>query len=133
MPVSRNCRRATRRGYRSTAAIAAAAAGDQLIDNFYKRGRKVKVALYANVAATGTPVVLIKRVDGMPPKFAALASFPSMAAQATATTSAAPALALANRSKQAWQQCCDYCRCASMASKASRMRRTWGFLAFSVS
>ena len=55
-----------------------AAAGDQLIDNFYKRGRKVKVELYANVAASGTPVVLIKRVDGVPPKFAALAGFPWM-------------------------------------------------------
>jgi hypothetical protein len=56
----------------------AAAAGDQLIDNFYKRGRKVKIELYPTVAATGTPVVIEKRVDGVPPKFAALASFPWM-------------------------------------------------------
>jgi hypothetical protein len=54
----------------------AAAVGDQLIDNFYKRGRKVKVELFNNVAATGTPVVIIKRVDGVPPKFAALAGYP---------------------------------------------------------
>ncbi|WP_317205302.1 hypothetical protein [Janthinobacterium sp.] len=56
----------------------AAAAGDLLIDNFYKRGRRVKVELYADVAAAGVPVVLIKRIDGVPPKFAALAGFPWM-------------------------------------------------------
>ena len=56
--------------------VDAAAIGDKLIDNFYRRGRKVKVELFANVAATGTPVVVIKRVDGVPPKFAALAGFP---------------------------------------------------------
>ncbi|SNS30998.1 hypothetical protein SAMN06265795_102153 [Noviherbaspirillum humi] len=53
-----------------------AQAGDSLIDNFYRRGRKVKIELYNNVAATGTPVSVIKRVDGVPPKFAALPSFP---------------------------------------------------------
>ena len=54
----------------------AAAKGDMLIDNFYKRGRKVKVELFNNVAATGTPIVVIKRADGVPPKAAALATFP---------------------------------------------------------
>ena len=54
----------------------AAAAGDALIDNFYKRGRQVRVDLYDNVAMTGTPVSLVKRVDGVPPKFAALPGFP---------------------------------------------------------
>ena len=54
----------------------AAAAGDLLIDNFYKRGRKVRVDLYDNVAFAGTPVSLVKRVEGVPPKFAALAGFP---------------------------------------------------------
>ena len=55
---------------------AAAAKGDMLIDNFYKRGRKVKVELFNNVAATGTPIVVIKRVDGVPPKAGALPTFP---------------------------------------------------------
>ena len=54
----------------------AAASGDLLIDNFYKRGRKVRIDLYDNVAMSGTPVSLVKRVEGVPPKFAALASFP---------------------------------------------------------
>ena len=54
----------------------AATAGDLLIDNFYKRGRKVRIDLYADVAMTGTPVSVVKRVEGVPPKFAALASFP---------------------------------------------------------
>lgn len=53
-----------------------AAAGDAVIDNFYRRGRKVRVDLYDNVAASGTPVSVVKRIDGVPPKFAALASFP---------------------------------------------------------
>jgi hypothetical protein len=61
----------------------ATAAGDQLIDNFYKRGRKVKVELFNNVAATGTPVVIIKRVEGVPPKFAALAKFKWLEMDAT--------------------------------------------------
>jgi hypothetical protein len=59
----------------SGASDADAAAGDLLVDNFYRRGRKVKIELYADVAATGTPVVVVKRVDGIPPKFAALAGF----------------------------------------------------------
>ncbi|MES2742272.1 MAG: carboxypeptidase-like regulatory domain-containing protein [Pseudomonadota bacterium] len=70
-------------------ADAAAAAGDLLIDNFYKRGRKVKVELYADVAASGTPVVLYKRVEGMPPKFAALAGFPWMEMDAATKTAMA--------------------------------------------
>jgi len=57
-------------------ASAAAATGDALIDNFYKRGRKVRIDLYDNVAMSGTPVSLVRRVEGVPPKFAALASFP---------------------------------------------------------
>ncbi|MFL6663446.1 MAG: hypothetical protein ACJ8G7_14830 [Rhizobacter sp.] len=55
----------------------AAAKGDQLIDNFYKRGRQVRVDLFANMAATRTPMAsIVKRVEGVPPKFAAMASFP---------------------------------------------------------
>ena len=54
----------------------AAVTGDLLIDNFYKRGRKVRIDLYDNIAMSGTPVSIVKRVEGVPPKFAALASFP---------------------------------------------------------
>ena len=55
----------------------AAALGDALIDNFYKRGRKVRIDLFATVGATGTALAsIVKRVEGVPPKFAALASFP---------------------------------------------------------
>lgn len=54
----------------------AAVTGDLLIDNFYKRGRKVRIDLYDNVAMSGTPVAIVKRVEGVPPKFAALATFP---------------------------------------------------------
>ena len=54
----------------------AATAGDLLIDNFYKRGRKVRIDLYDNVGMGGTPVTVVKRVEGVPPKFAALAAFP---------------------------------------------------------
>ena len=61
----------------------AAAIGDALIDNFYKRGRKVRIDLYDNVAMTGTPVTLIRRVEGVPPKFAALAGFPWLELDAT--------------------------------------------------
>ena len=67
----------------------AAAIGDQLIDNFYKRGRKVKIDLYADVAASGTPITVIKRVEGVPPKFAALANFPWMEMDATTRTALA--------------------------------------------
>ena len=70
----------------SGAGVTAAAAGDQLIDNFYKRGRKVKVELYSTLAATGTPVVIEKRIDGVPPKFAALATFPWMEMDAATRT-----------------------------------------------
>ena len=64
----------------------AAARGDMLIDNFYKRGRKVKVELFNNVAATGVPIVVIKRVDGLPPKAAALAGFPWLEVDAATKT-----------------------------------------------
>lgn len=64
----------------------AAAQGDQLIDNFYKRGRKVKIELYSNVAATGTHVDVIKRVEGVPPKYAALATFPWLEMDAATKT-----------------------------------------------
>ncbi|MEO7336288.1 MAG: hypothetical protein ABIV63_06885 [Caldimonas sp.] len=67
----------------STDGAGAAAIGDLLIDNFYKRGRKVRVDLYDNVAATGAPVSIVKRVDGVPPKFAALATFPWLELDAT--------------------------------------------------
>lgn len=60
-----------------------AATGDALIDNFYRRGRKVRVDLYDNVAALGTPVSVVKRIDGVPPKFAALASFPWLELEAS--------------------------------------------------
>ena len=91
MPASPRCRPTTCRAWRSSArraaragsslgdsgdAGSAAAAGDALIDNFYRRGRKVRVDLYDNVAMSGTPVSLVRRVEGVPPKFAALAGFP---------------------------------------------------------
>lgn len=60
----------------SGASSADAAAGDALIDNFYKRGRKVKIELYSDLAATASLATVVKRIDGVPPKFAALASFP---------------------------------------------------------
>ena len=50
--------------------------GDAVIDNFYKRGRSVRIDLYDNVGFTGKPVSLEKRVNGVPPKSAALAGFP---------------------------------------------------------
>jgi hypothetical protein len=64
----------------------AAAAGDALIDNFYKRGRTVKLELFPNIAASGSPIVLIKRVEGVPPKYAALASFPWIEMDSTSKT-----------------------------------------------
>ncbi len=60
----------------SSEGVDAAARGDLLIDNFYRRGRKVRIDLYTDVAASGTPVSIVKRVEGVPPKFAALAGFP---------------------------------------------------------
>lgn len=52
------------------------AGGDALIDAFYKRGRQVKVELYADRAATHLSSTVIKRVDGVPPKASALAGVP---------------------------------------------------------
>jgi len=66
----------------STDGAGATAAGDVLIDNFYKRGRKVRVDLYTDVAMTSAPLTFIKRVEGVPPKFAALATFPWLEADA---------------------------------------------------
>ena len=63
--------------------------GDDLIDNFYRRGRKVRVDLYDNVAFAGTPASLVKRVDGVPPKFAALATFPWLELDAASRASLA--------------------------------------------
>ncbi|HUP07079.1 MAG TPA: hypothetical protein VMU47_08000, partial [Caldimonas sp.] len=60
----------------------ATAAGDAVIDNFYKRGRKVRIDLYTDVAMTSQPITFVKRVEGVPPKFAALASFPWLEADA---------------------------------------------------
>lgn len=53
-----------------------AADGDALIDNFYKRGRQVRIDLYADVAATLAIASVVKRIDGVPPKSSALADFP---------------------------------------------------------
>lgn len=50
--------------------------GDALIDAFYKRGRQVKVELYADLAATQLVATVVKRIDGVPPKSAVLASVP---------------------------------------------------------
>lgn len=52
-----------------------AALGDTLIQNFYRRGRTVKVELYANVDATGTPVVVYRHISGMPPLSASLPTY----------------------------------------------------------
>lgn len=58
------------------ASNADSAAGDALIDNFYKRGRKIKIDLYSDTASTASVKSVIRRIDGVPPKFAALATFP---------------------------------------------------------
>ncbi len=52
------------------------AGGDALIDAFYKRGRVVKVDLFSDPAATQLSATYMKRVDGVPPKAAALSSIP---------------------------------------------------------
>ncbi len=52
------------------------AGGDALIDAFYKRGRVVKVELFSDQAATQLSATFMKRVDGVPPKAAALSSIP---------------------------------------------------------
>ena len=59
----------------SGAQAGSAALGDALIQNFYRRGRTVKVELYSNVGATGTPVVVYRRVSGMPPLSASLPAY----------------------------------------------------------
>ena len=50
--------------------------GDALIDAFYKRGRQVKIELYSDVAATTLAATVTRRVDGVPPKAAALVAVP---------------------------------------------------------
>ncbi len=50
--------------------------GDALIDAFYKRGRLVKVELFSDQAATHLSATFMKRVEGVPPKAAALSSVP---------------------------------------------------------
>lgn len=50
--------------------------GDELIDKFYKRGREVRIVLFSDVAGTQELASVIKRVDGVPPKSAALPSMP---------------------------------------------------------
>ncbi len=52
-----------------------AATGDALIQNFYRRGRTVKVELYDNVNANGTPTVVFRHVNGMAPLSAALPGY----------------------------------------------------------
>jgi hypothetical protein len=52
------------------------ASGDELIDAFYKRGRQVRIDLYSDDAGTALVTSVIKRVEGVPPKLAALASVP---------------------------------------------------------
>jgi len=57
--------------------------GDALIDAFYKRGRQVKIELFADAAATTRLATIVKRVDGVPPKAAALATVPWLELDAT--------------------------------------------------
>jgi len=59
------------------------ASGDELIDAFYRRGRQVKIDLYSDSAGTALITSVIKRVDGVPPKEAALASVPWLELDAT--------------------------------------------------
>lgn len=54
--------------------LAADAAGDALIDNFYKRGRQVRVEVYGDVAATQLLGTVVTRIGGVPPKADALPS-----------------------------------------------------------
>jgi hypothetical protein len=50
--------------------------GDALIDAFYKRGRQVRIDLYADAAGTTLLASVVKRVEGVPPKLAALENLP---------------------------------------------------------
>lgn len=52
------------------------AAADVLVDNFFKRGRQVKVVLYSDTNYTTTLATVYKRIDGVPLKFADLPAFP---------------------------------------------------------
>lgn len=81
-----------------------AASGDTLIDNFYQRGRKVKVELFNNVAFAGTPVVVVKRVDGIPPKMAALPNFPWLELDATSSAALATYEGVAPGITASWVQ-----------------------------
>jgi hypothetical protein len=53
-----------------------ATAADALIDNFYKRGRRVRVDLFADLAKTQLIATVTRRIDGVPPKSALLAEVP---------------------------------------------------------
>lgn len=52
------------------------AAADVLVDNFFKRGRQVKIVLYSDTNYTTVLDTVYKRIDGVPLKFADLPSFP---------------------------------------------------------
>ncbi|MGE5622014.1 MAG: hypothetical protein ACM3WS_02515, partial [Bacillota bacterium] len=83
---------------------AEAAAGDALIDNFYKRGRKVKIELYSDLAATARLATIIKRIDGVPPKFAALASFPWLELDAASKSALVAYNGTANTFQVGWNR-----------------------------
>jgi hypothetical protein len=50
--------------------------GDALIDAFYKRGRQVRIDLFAEPSGTTLLASVVKRVEGVPPKLAALGNLP---------------------------------------------------------
>lgn len=52
------------------------AAADVLVDNFFKRGRQVKIVLYSDTNYTTVLNTVYKRIDGVPLKSADLPSFP---------------------------------------------------------
>lgn len=51
-------------------------AADVLVDNFFKRGRQVKIVLYSDTNYTTVLDTVYKRIDGVPLKSADLPSFP---------------------------------------------------------
>lgn len=59
------------------------AAADVLVDNFFKRGRQVKIVLYADTNYTTVLDTVYKRIDGVPLKFADLPAFPWFELDAT--------------------------------------------------
>lgn len=52
------------------------AAADVLVDNFFKRGRQVKIVLYSDTNYTNVLDTVYKRIDGVPLKSADLPAFP---------------------------------------------------------